>query len=542
MVRYLIPPAFFFFAYFAGGLLIVPLGIGALILFLLKRTETGIVIACFAFATGGHLIALRDTLPTTETVEVVFADSEILRLENGMTLRHDGTMVPKEGDEIRFLDPAIVRGQGAPHLTAFEIVPERSLRMRLSDFVRERSDSTMLLAFATGKRLFSPAERASFLKTGTMHVVAISAFHIGLLFILLHFIGRLLALLRTVPPRTILVLTVMLKALVLFWYLSLTGWATPTLRAALFVMLFDLFLTIGITAHSFQIFLLSLALTAALIPKSMTSWSFIMSALSVFAVITLWNRLPRSSLISITALSLIINLLLIPVSAELSGFVPLLAPLANLVTIPLAGLLVALLIPVQILFPFFPAIAGILLLPADAVARVTTEDLRYLAALSDATLIPLRQAGTGWALLFYTAAGTVLLASGRVRRAALIVLFLSVIPYFVMPTPDRGIERIYGLPGEAYCVREGYGTGRIVETTRYNFPADYVQRKLDTLSTALERDLSRCGITRLTALHLRGPIPSRTLTELRKRPRFEGTALHLIPPVAPGAPPDDQSF
>jgi ComEC/Rec2-related protein len=542
MMRYLIPPSFFFIAYFAGGLLIVPAGIAALILFLLKRPGAGIAIVAFSFAAGGHLVALRDTLPALQTEEVAFADSEILRLENGMTVRHDGSIVPAEGTEIRFLDSAIVRGQGAPLLTAFETVPERSLRMKLADFVRERSDSTLLLAFATGKRLFSPAERASFLKTGTMHVVAISAFHIGLLFILLHFVGRLLALLRTVPPRTILVLTVMLKALVLFWYLSLTGWATPTLRAALFVMLFDLFLTIGLTAHSFQIFLLSLILTTVILPKSLVSWSFVMSALSVFAVITLWDRLSRSSLISILALSLIINLLLIPVSAELSGFVPLLAPLANLITIPLAGLLVALLIPVQILFPFFPALAGILMVPADLVARVTAEDLRYLATLSDATLIPLRQAGTGWALLFYTAAGTALLASGRVRRAALLVLLLSVIPYFIVPTPDRGIDRIYGLPGEAYCVREGYGAGRIVETARYNFPADYVQRKLDTLSTALERDLSRCGITHLTALHLRGPIPSRTLTELRKRPRFEGTTLHLIPPVAPGPPRDDQSF
>ncbi len=542
MMRYLLPPSFFFAAYFAGALLILPAGIIALALFLLKRPEAGIVIACLAFATGGHLIALRDTLPATETVAVTFADSEIIRLENGMILRHDGSTVPREGVEIRFLDSAIVRGQGTPLLAAFDIVPERSVRLRLADFIRVRSDSTILLAFATGKRLFSPAERAAFLKTGTMHIVAISAFHIGMLFLLLHFAGRLLALLRTVPPRTILLLTVALKTLVLFWYLSLTGWATPTLRAALFVLLFDLFLTVGITAHSFQIFLLSLLLTASLIPKSLTSWSFVMSALSVFAVITLWSRLSRSSIVSITALTIIINFLLIPVSAELSGFVPLLAPLANLITIPLAGLLTALLLPVQILFPFLPRLAELLLLPADLVARVVSEDLRYLATLSDATLLPLRQAGAFWALLFYTAAAAALLSTGVVRRIAIALLFLPVLPFFIVPLPERGIERIHSLPGEAYCVREGYGAGRIVETARYNFPADYVQRKLDTFSTAVERDLARCGITQLTTLHLRGPIPSRTLTELRKRPRFRDLTLHLIEPVTPGAPRDDPSF
>jgi len=523
----LAPSLLFFIAYFGGGVLVITLGASALFLIARRHAWTATAVAAFFFSAAGHATAIRDTLPVVETHSVSFADSEVLRLENGMTLRHDGSLIPKEGDEVRFVSSSVAREHGTPLLTSFEVVREKGLRSRLTDFVRERSGSTLLLAFATGKRSFSPAERIAFLKTGTMHLVAISAFHIGILFLLLHLVARLGAFFPTTHPRTSLFLTMLLKSVVLFWYLSITGWCTPTLRAAIFVLLLDLLLHTGHAAHPFPVFLWSLMLTAIALPRSMVSWSFIMSALSVFAVLSLWDRLSRSSFISILALSVIINFLLIPISAQISGVLPLIAAPANLVTIPLASLLLLSLIPVQAFFPFLPSLAGLFLLPADTIAQVMTGNLHYLASLSDPTLLPLRQAGTPWIILFYAAAGAALLGAGAVRRWAAVAVAVATIPFFITIKQHHGIERIHSLPGDAYCVREEHGTGRIVEARRYNFPSDYVQRKFDMLPMSLERDLSHCGVLQVTSLHLRAPLPRDMARELFRRPRFRGTRLYL---------------
>lgn len=540
MARYLLPPALFFFSYYGGAPLVLAAGLAALAALLSRRSYAAAMIAAFLFATAGHVTAARDTLPMKEMHEVDTADSEVIRLENGTVFRHDGSVIPRKGDEISFFDTAVVRERGLPILSSFERVPERGLRKQLADLIRARSDSTVLLALATGKRLFSAGERAAFLKTGTMHVVAISAFHIGLLFLLLHFVTRLLAFSPALSPHGVLFLSVVIKSLVLFWYLSLTGWSAPTVRAALFLFLFDLFLMAGLPVHPFQMFLWSLIATTMILPRSMGSWSFIMSALSVFTVIMVWRGSSRSTLVSIVALTAVINFLLIPVSAELSGFLPLLAPLANIIVIPFAGLMILLLIPVQILFPFLPSVASLLLLPAEVTAHILTEDLRFLAALSDPVLLPLRQAGVWWTALFYGLAAAAIFLRGGMRRVALCALFLSAAPFFSAPLADSGLERIYSLPGNAYCIRDGQGGGRIVETQRYNFPAEYVQRKFDALPMSLERDVSRCGLMRVSSFHLRGPIPHAARRDLSKRPRFSGASWHTVPEPPPLPPTEDR--
>lgn len=486
--------------------------------------------AAFFFAAAGHAVAYRDTLPLSETHGVAYADREIIRLEGGGTFRHDGTAVPREGDEIRFNESAVQRGEKGRLLTSFEVVPPQKLRSRLATFIRERSGSTLLLAFATGKRLFTPAERAAFLKTGTMHLVAISAFHIGILFLLLHGLTRLFFLFRTIPPRTISYLSMFLKALLLFWYLSLTGWATPTVRAAIFVMVLDTLLSFGLAVHPVQTFLWSLALTSTVLPRSITSWSFVMSAISVCAVISLWPRLPRSSFVSLLALSVLINFLFIPISAELTGWIPLIAPLANLLTVPLASVLLAFLIPAQMVFPLFPSLAALLLVPSDRLARIMTENLLYLSSLSDSTLLPLRQAAGAWSAIFYLAAAAVLFGTGLLRRGAAVLLVLCAVPFFVPSGGDHGIETVSALPGESYCVREGGGQGRVVEVRRYNFPAEHIQRKVDLLPVSLERDLAACGVLQVTAIHLRAPLPRSLISELRRRPRFRDTQIYQIDP------------
>jgi|GEM_PF-1105835 len=525
----ILPVSCFFAAYFAGAPLVIASGCCALFSIVRKYSFAGITTAAFFFTAAGYAVALRDARPVVEVQNVLFADKDIIRLENGLTFRHEGTLIPKEGDEIRFTDSAIVRGEkGVPFLSSFEISTERSLRSRLAAFVRERSSSTLLLAFATGKRTFSLSERTDFLKTGTMHIVAISAFHIGMLFLFLNLLSRLLALFQTIPPRTLFFFMLFLKVLALLWYLSLTGWCTPTVRAASFVVLLDLFLTAGFALHPIHFFLLSLVVTATVIPKSLTSWSFIMSAISVFAVVSLWHRIPRSSFLSILVLSLVINFFFIPISAELTGFLPGIAPIANLITIPLATILLLCLLPCQALFPFFPSAAEAFLIPADALARVITKNLEYISSLSDYALIPLRQVEREGVLIFYAAAAVALLATGTVKRIAVVVLLASSIPFFISLDKQPTVEKIRSLPGEAYCIHEGSGNGRIVETRRYTFSSDYVTRKFDMIPVSLERDLSQCGVLQVTSFHLRGVLP-RSMTEtLLKRPRFSGASFYRI--------------
>ncbi len=535
-------PAAFFPGYLFGPLCALLLLAIALLFYLTKKRSGALLILFAAGAAAlGHLCALRDQLPVTEEAIVEYADAKVIRTEQGNIYRHAGTLVPRPGDPIVFSSDAVIRIEGKRTLSSFSIRSPVGLRDQLIRFIETHSDSHLLLAFTTGRRAFSAYENTAFIKTGTMHIVAISAFNIGAIFVIFLFLRRLLcSALPKLRPRRLDILLIILKALTLLYYLFITGNEIPTLRAALFIFIFDLCITFGKNLHEFFIFSVSLAATALLLPQSLTSMSFIMSAISVLTIFAVYRRLPQSVIAATISLTVVINLMLLPVTALMSGSLPLLAPLSNLIIIPIAALLVPLALAVQFLFPLSESLAAIATIPANLVADIASSLMLWLASFSGSALVSLTTQHTTVIILFYSAAVLAVAVQGWLKIVP-VMLFIGCSALFFIPHTGTTVERIYALPGEAWCIRDESGKSRVVEVERYRFPDDMIKSRIDRLGITLERDLARCGITHLNSMHLKAPLPRKTLHELKTRPRLASTAVFIIAnePILPHGSKND---
>ncbi len=412
-------------------------------------------------------------------------------------------------------------------LSVVNPVEKKDRRHRLIGFVKRHGGSNLLLALSTGKRSFSEREKGIFLKTGTLHLVAISAFHIGMLFLFLHLLFRLILPLTSFSPFLLQLIFLIIKSLLLINYLQLTGWAVPTLRAALFILILDVAGSFGRTIHSYFALSISLILTALTIPGSFTSPSFIMSALAIFTVISLIRTMPSIMMVQIVSLTLVINTVLLPVTVSLSGFISPMAPIANLIAIPLVSLIVPITILLQFIWELAPFLAHFLISCGDGLCRILEVNLSTISKTSTPILIPTVELAPISTVVFFLSFLLIRFTEGRWRYLSLCLFLTLSLLHFLPVGQNRGVRRIYSFPGKAYCVNEGSGRGRIVEERRYIFPGKLVRKRLRKLVSGIERDMARCGISRVESIHAAAPLPEKALEELLKRPRFSKAKIFV---------------
>lgn len=523
-------PLFFFAGYFAGWVAVCLTIVFCAASFIAKKRQyTAFIICCAIFAIAGQLTAIRDKMPIEETQSVSYADKKIIRLDNGRVFQNGSALIPESGDKIRFSTADIAdSGEYTKTLADFTIEKETGFREQFIRFIEKNSASHLLLALTSGKIKFTPQERNSYVKTGTMHIVAISAVNIGVLFLFLIYLQRIASAFIPLRPRVLLLTMLAVKASVIVGYLYLTGMAVPTVRAALFILFFDIFLSLGINANQFFVFFLSLISTALLVPCSITSASFIMTALCVFSVIMLWNRLPASEIVKIIAVSVLINFILLPVTVELSGYFSLLSPLANLVVLPLFSIVMPITVFIQALYPFMQGAAQIFVAAADILSVMIEKNIMLISSVSDQWLMPATNLSVWAKILFYFLLTAVFLSWKYWKIAFLIPLICLSSMLFYNYSGESRIEKIYALPTESYCVYDGGGYGRIIEKAPLSFMYDYVKRKNEMLPLTIERDMSRCGILNVTSMHFYTLPGSSVLTEIMKRPRFAGAQIYII--------------
>ena len=396
-----------------------------------------------------------------------------------------------------------------------------NLQDRLEKQTATIENHEFILALSIGKRDFSQKFRHDLAATGTMHLVAISAFHTGIMVLLFGIVFKTLIFFVQIRPYIKNIIMFFLKIAASAYYFFITGASIPTLRSLAFILFFDFFMISGSFPHPVFIFFCSLAAVTLLIPGSSLSMSFLMSALCVATVLKLWRLLPKSLAISLVCVSAMVNYILLVVSAALSGTFSVLAPFVNFFVIPVVSLSVPFVTLAQFLIPFSETLAALMLKTADFLISPASFLISFFADLAERTAVPVVQVPVFIKIIFAVSFFSALYFRNKIKYLSIAANILTVIPFFFGIFSTDEIKRPEQFSGKAFCVKESVTSGRIffdkyVKNPNFN----------NYFLTNIERFSAECGITEVLSVHFPKKITERQEKDLRKKIRFKNTKFY----------------
>lgn len=317
------------------------------------------------------------------------------------------------------------------------------LRQRLQALLPETPAAGLLQALVVGDRSdIGEPEWAVLRATGTNHLMAISGLHIGLLAGLGFWLGRWLwrfsgrGLLWLPAPRFGVVLALILAT----GYAALAGFSVPTQRALIMAAVGLLALWRYRRVASGQTLGLALLLVLAFDPLAVLDPGFWLSFAAVGLIFYgLQGRLRAAGRLGqALRVQWWISLGLLPLLLLLFGQASLISPLANLLAVPVVGLLVVpLSLSGSLLGVIRPAAGGLLLAAADGLMRGILIALGWLADL------PFAQwdgPQPSWWAAALALAGMILLLMPRGlpgRLAGVVLLLPLLAPATARPPPGQ---------------------------------------------------------------------------------------------------------
>lgn len=381
----------------------------------------------------------------------------------------------------------------------------------------------LLTALATGEKNFSFGFRQEMALTGTLHLVAISAFHTAIMMLILETLLNSLLLFLPLRSSWKRIVILYMKIFCSAYYFLITGASVPTLRAILFMLFFECALVWGRRPHLFSACAFSLTAVLLLIPGSLASLSFIMTALSVFTILRIYRLLPSSASVSLVVLSVVMNYALIPVISHLSARFPLAAPFVNFFVIPVISISVPFVSLAQISVIFSSSAASLFLKTADFLVAPAQFFIRRSAVTAELTAFPLADPPVFVKIVFTASFFCALCFTKKLKLTAVLINLISLLFFVVPPDFDQSPRRIEAFRGKAFCVKTSPAKGRIF-LDRYRFSPDFDGR----LQLKLEQAAAECGITFTQSLHLPAGMPERFERRLRRSLRFRNTKIFVI--------------
>ncbi|MES9961752.1 MAG: DNA internalization-related competence protein ComEC/Rec2 [Sedimenticola sp.] len=262
------------------------------------------------------------------------------------------------------------------------------LRKRVTDHLGNNPGSAMLVALTIGERGgFERRDWQVFSRTGTNHLVAISGLHIGIVAGLLFFVGNRLWRIsvrgmKLMPAHQAAAIFAFTGALV---YAALAGFAIPTQRALLMLAVVLAGLLMRRPVAGSRSLLYALVVVLVFDPLAVLSAGFWLSFAAVGAIfLALAGRVGRTGYLQgMVRVQLYITVLLSPLLFLWGMGVSLLAPLINLVAVPLFSFLLVPLSLVTVLLADIYYPAGMLLL--DMTGSLLSGVYRLLELLAGTT-------------------------------------------------------------------------------------------------------------------------------------------------------------
>ncbi len=399
---------------------------------------------------------------------------------------------PGEFNYRRYMNDRGFLWQGYVQAGAWRRIPERAGRSPLFLAARLRASAVRLLedhglagrrlavaaALLAGEREYLDRQtRTLFAVSGTMHILAISGLHVGILYLVLVWLFSLAGgrrILRYVSFPVILA--------ALWGYAFLTGLSPSVTRAAL---MFSLFLTASVFSRQtnpYNTLAVAAFLMLVVSPLLVRDAAFQLSFLAVLGIVTFYpvlhplllTGLPVvDRLWALTAVSLAAQGATFPLSLYYFHRFPLLFPVTNLLVLPLVTLFLYVGMLFFLLHPF-PAVAGGLSVFLDRIAGLLLQITARAGALPHAAIEPvwLRPEGVGW---FYglILAGIFLYT----YRKPASILFLQVLllagagGLLLQELPRRTTSRmvVFRMPGKSALLLSAGDKGILLQDTEEDY-------------------------------------------------------------------------
>ncbi|WAK03659.1 DNA internalization-related competence protein ComEC/Rec2 [Methylobacter sp. YRD-M1] len=333
---------------------------------------------------------------------------------------------------------------------------------RLSQQLGDSQSVALVKALAIGDGSSIPQEQWEvFRKTGTLHLMVISGSHIGLIAGLVYFVvlrcwawTNLLAW----PPQRVAALSALVAGSL---YSALAGFSVPTQRAVVMLAIFMAAIVLQRNTHSFNTLAVALFAVLLLDPSAVLSAGFWLSFLAVAVIVyAVGGRLGRPGYLEgVIKINWATTVALSPLSLLFFQQISLIAPLANLIAVPVVSFLaVPLSLLVVITVFVLPALAGKLFFLVDAVLQGLWWILNELAA---APLSVINHAQPPlWTLCFAVPGVLVMLApAGMPARWLGLIMFL--------PLAYTESERLESDGFRMTLLDVGQGLSAVVQTSRH---------------------------------------------------------------------------
>lgn len=287
-----------------------------------------------------------------------------------------------------------VKNQPAPQLLDAKPVWQsfNSLRQTIADqlslLAKDSHYIGIIKALTLGERSeISPQQWEVFRHTGTMHLLAISGLHIGLIFGLIYYLVRFIAV-RSYATSPQIVATIFAIMAAVF-YAAMAGFSIPTQRAL--IMLLVAMTTVIWQRNILPTHTLLLALLVVLIidPLAVLSAGFWLSFLAVAVIIySLAGRIGKPSYWQSTIkINWVASAGLMPILLYYFQQFSIIAPLANFLIIPVISLLVVPLCLIAVLVMLLlPALAQQLFVLVDQILEGVWLVLSAMADMPYATV------------------------------------------------------------------------------------------------------------------------------------------------------------
>jgi len=204
--------------------------------------------------------------------------------------------------------------QGNP-LVAYALSFRAYLVAKIKRYFQRQEVSNLLAALLLGYRTdLSDDLLQAFSATGTIHVLAVSGMHVGMIFTLLAF-G-----LQWMKGRHLFLFRLLILLLAIWMYTLLTGFSASILRAAFMISFFLIATTLRRTHNAYNNMAASAFFLLLYDPKYLTDVGFQLSYLAVLGIVWLTPKLNLFSKAKSKWLRQLGNVLAVPCAAQLITF------------------------------------------------------------------------------------------------------------------------------------------------------------------------------------------------------------------------------
>ncbi len=373
------------------------------------------------------------------------------------------------------------------------------LRQTLLDLLAQQTirpaSRAIIRALTLGDRgAISAQQWQVFSQTGTSHLMAISGLHIGLVAGIVYYL--LFRIWLRVPANNysapqVAALCSFFAALL---YAALAGFSIPTQRAL--IMLSVLMLATTLRRHIKVLNSIALAIFLVLLidPFATLSLGFYLSFLAVFFILyVLSARLGRRNrFFSSIKIHAVVGLSLVPLLLFFFQSASIIAPIANLMAVPVVSFIV---VPLSLLavalLSVAPALAAVLLQLADLVIQVLWQMLLILAEWPNAYIV--RPAPAFWQMLLAIFGAVLLLAPKGIPSRYLGVLFI--LPVFFADPIKPAVGEV-----NLTLLDVGQGLAVVVQTAEHSLVFDTGARFSESFDMGSNVVMPFLRFQRITAL------------------------------------------